>query len=226
MVWHVKHCHRGEVSKYKLNYTQFMDSNCPYCKKELSKKPSRKTKCPFCKKFIFVRNKILVTEKDSQAIDFRKRMEGMFSNFSEQYLKTKEDLTKKFGFIPHEMDILWGTSQRLLIDAIKNNDWYSAKMIYFEQALLYHYLSKDCFRILQEAKRCELREYQKHGLIKEVEILTCSNSCSSCKKLSGKRLKIEEAFKKMPIPHKDCSFKLNPNAPTGWCRCMYLSVIE
>ena len=36
----------------------------------------------------------------------------------------------------------------------------------------------------------------------------------------------EEALEKMPLPVKNCLHKLNPDAPTGWCRCLYEPVLK
>jgi len=223
-----------------------MFAKCPYCQEELAKFPSRKTKCPHCGNFIFVRTRpsedrqrILVKgdqleklEKEWQKYraiaEFKRSLQNSDLGFTEEkYLKVKEDLTKKFGFGPSESDMLWGISNLLLEEAMKVGDWHRMKMLYFKMALFLHRESKDCFKILQEVARCELRDEQKSGIVEKVKILTAGDqSCSACQKLAGKILSIEEALRDMPVPVKDCSFKLNPEAPTGWCRCCYVSVIE
>lgn len=200
---------------------------CPYCKKELEKIPIRKTKCSNCGKFIYVRNSILLTEKGAQEVDFKKRMQENFNDFNKKYLETKEKLTKKWGFVPKEGDIIWGASNALLSDAISANDWSSAGLIYFEQSLFLYNIGKDFFRILQESFKCELRNLQKDDVLEGVEILTGRDaSCSSCQKLEGKKFSIEEALEKMPIPNETCEFKLNPGDQKGWCRCTYLPVLK
>jgi DNA-directed RNA polymerase subunit RPC12/RpoP len=223
---------------------------CPYCQKELTKFPGRKTTCPHCSNFIYVRTKpsddrqrILVREdqlekleeewqkysqKYQAAAEFKRGLQNSDLGFTEkQYLKVKEDLTKRFGFNPSEGDILWGVSNLLLEEAMKEGNWHRMKMIYFNQALFLHQEDKDCFKILQEVARCELKDKQKSGVVGKVEILTAGKqSCSACQKLAGKILTIEEALKEMPLPIKNCSFKLNPKAPTGWCRCCYIPVVE
>jgi len=207
---------------------------CPYCKKELLKFPTRKTRCSYCDNFIYVRTRpsdrqrILVTKKEAKALEFKKSLEDSNLGFTEEkYLKIRERLNKRFGFNPSEGDILWGMSNQLLQEAMKKGDWDSMKMIYFEQALFLHQSGKDCFKLLQESAKCELRRYQQNDVVKKVEILTAGDqSCLVCQKLAGKTLTIEEAFRDMPIPVKDCSHKINPEAPTGWCRCCYISVVE
>jgi len=227
-----------------------MAAKCPYCQKELLKLPDRKTKCPHCSNFIFVRTKpsddrqrILVREDQLEKLEkewqkylqkyrsiaeFKRGLQNSDLGFTEEkYLKIKEGLTKRFGFDPSEDDMLWGVSNLLLEEAMKIGDWHKMKMIYFSQALFLHREGKDCFEVLQEVARCELINYQKSGVVEKVEVLTTGNqSCSACQKLVGKILTIKEALADMPIPVKDCLFKFNPEAPTGWCRCCYVPVVE
>jgi len=162
------------------------------------------------------------------AAEFKRGLKSSNLGFTEKkYLKTKEGLTRKFGFIPSESNTLWGVSNFLSEEAIRMKDWHKMKMLYFNMALFLHQESKDCFKILQEVARCELKNEQKSGVVERVEILTAGDqSCSACQELAGKILTIEEALRDMPIPVKICSFKLNPEAPSGWCRCCYVPVIE
>lgn len=166
--------------------------------------------------------------REISTIKFKKTLENFNSGFTEKkYLKAKEDLTQRFGFTPSEGDIIWGLSNQLLEEAMKENDWNKMQGIYFNQALFLHQSGKDCFKLLQEAAKCELRRYQQSDVVKKVEILTAGNqSCLVCQKLLGKILTIEEAFRDMPIPVKDCSHKINLEASTGWCRCCYIPVVE
>jgi len=214
---------------------------CPYCHQIFPKMPQRKTKCPYCKIFFYSRTrpsdqkKVLVTEEQLKILEkdweiysatkeFRKYLESNVG-FNEKYEKVKENLTKRWGFTPSEGDTLWGTSIEFLLDAMKQGDLQKMKVLYFDQALYLHQKGENHFRILQEVAKCDLKKYQKEGY-KKVEILTAGEqSCPACQKLSGKILNIEEALKDLPIPVKNCSFKLNPEAPVGWCRCQYLPVI-
>ena len=76
------------------------------------------------------------------------------------------------------------------------------------------------------SRKCELLQYQQQG-IKKVRISTTGDrACENCKLLEGKVFSIEEALEKMPLPVKNCLHKLNPDAPAGWCRCLYEPVLE
>ncbi len=163
-------------------------------------------------------------QKETNARKFKKILEG-YGLTEKKYLKAKEDLTQRFGFTPSEGDIIWGLSNQLILEAM--GDWNRLTMIYLGQALFLHQSGRDCFKLLQERAKCELREQQKSDVVEKVEVSTAGNiSCPDCQKLAGKIFTIEEALKEMPIPVKDCSHKINPEAPNGWCRCCYISVIE
>ena len=59
----------------------------------------------------------------------------------------------------------------------------------------------------------KLKQYSESGFVKYVGILATANSCESCKKLEGKRYKLNEA----PIlPNPSCTHELG-------CRCVYLA---
>ena len=217
-------------------------AECPYCLKTLLKAPDSKIKCPHCGNFIFVRTRfqdnvrVVMTEVEANKHDKDRHDNSVAKKFKqnlmcselfseEKYLTMKELLTKRFGFTPKEGDILWGLSNDLLKEVMGKNDWWKIKNIYFAQALFLHESGRDCFELLQEVRRCELMEEKKGGYIKKVEI-SSGGECSCCKKLSGKIYTIDQALKEMPIPVRDCSFKLNKSASTGWCRCCYIPVID
>jgi len=233
----------NNTSKYREAKDE-RKAECPYCHKSLSKIPGSKTKCPHCGEFMFVRTRpkdnvrVVITKDEAEKIkeewheiaiteEFKKRLSDSPLFSEKKYLAVKDSLSKKFGFPPKEDDVLWGLSNYLLQEYIKKDDWQEIKMIYFNQALFLHEQGKDCFYILKEVARCELIILEKLDYFKRVEILTCNDqSCPECQKLSGKVFTIEQALKEMPIPVKECTCKLNPKALGGWCRCMYVSVID
>jgi hypothetical protein len=105
---------------------------------------------------------------------------------------------------------------------MKNGDFQEMQMIYFERALFIHNEGKACFDVLKEARKCELRAIHRFN-VEKVEIVTARDkSCSECQKLHGTILTISEATETMLIPVKNCSHKINQEAPTGWCRCLYI----
>jgi phage FluMu protein Com len=78
--------------------------NCPYCKKELAKFPSRKTKCPHCNKDIYVRTnpsdqqQMLVTEQELEKIEREWKRYHAVENFKRSLAQTnkkyKEELDR------------------------------------------------------------------------------------------------------------------------------------
>jgi hypothetical protein len=76
--------------------------------------------------------------------------------------------------------------------------------------------------IIQEIiARVNLTAFKKLGFEK-VEIECAKDACPACRKMSGKRLKIEEAMSTMPLPCHDCSTE--KEAVKGYCRCRYFAV--
>lgn len=69
-------------------------------------------------------------------------------------------------------------------------------------------------QVAKEARQT-LLSYKKSKVVKRVEILTCNDQyvCPTCRKLSTQTFTLDQALKKMPIPHACTS-------PHG-CRCRY-----
>jgi hypothetical protein len=61
-----------------------------------------------------------------------------------------------------------------------------------------------------------LKQYAEHGAIQYVEVLATADSCEDCKKLQGKRYRIDEA---PTLPNPNCTHELG-------CRCVYLPCIK
>lgn len=194
---------------------------CPYCNEILEKKPSRKTKCPFCKKYIYVKSDKLVTEEEAKAIEQKWKFihELKDLGISEgDYNNQKKSLTIKKGFEPKHVDIIWDLLNKKTMELAKNKDFNGLKMLYYQMALFLNEKGKNFFHVLQQSRKMELESLRIMG-IKKVIIIS-SDGCSSCKELNDKILTIKEALKTMPIPNKNCSYKLY-NGKSGFCRCMY-----
>jgi len=134
----------------------------------------------------------------------------------------KDKLSKKFGQEANDRDVIWSIFNELLT---KIRDLHSLKMIYYEMALFLNEEGKDCFTILQQSAKMELMRLKEEG-IKKVRILTASeDSCEACRRLENKIFTIEEALEKMPIPCKECTYKLY-DEKRSFCRCCYVAEIE
>lgn len=79
--------------------------------------------------------------------------------------------------------------------------------------------SEDHFKNKSEEERARLLGYKQSGSEK-VRIVSVGG-CQACIDMMGKVLTIDDALKEMPIPVKECTFKLHGKIP-GWCRCRYV----
>ncbi|MEO0114614.1 MAG: hypothetical protein ABIK93_03970 [candidate division WOR-3 bacterium] len=214
----------------------------PYCKKFLPQMPTRKKKCPFCQNYIFVRTlpktkeKVLVTNEDAKKIDVEwgkiQHRLNRLNKLSEVGI-SEADFCKRVGKTIEEAtdqeikDIIWSKYNELVMKYTKSNDFGVLKTLYYRMALFLDEEGKDFFQILQQSAKMELMNFRQSKVIKKVEILTAGeNSCESCQQLAAKVFTIEEALKNMPIPNKECSFKMFEKSIRGFCRCCYNAVID
>ena len=101
---------------------------------------------------------------------FRSNLKSAFDSFNSIYEDRKVELTKKWGFEPAEGDLLWGTAQQLLVDAMKKGDWGAMSSIYFSQALYIHNSGKNSQRYQQIIYDTELQNYKKGKVINKIQI--------------------------------------------------------
>lgn len=217
-------------------------SFCPYCKAELVTPPTRKKKCQYCGQTFLVRthyktgerlvlteDQVSVYDKEREQyyrvkyfIDSFKNAIGIDASLIEKLSqKTEKELTERFGKPPVYADLAWGISNRLITERPQD-----AGSIHFQQALFLHESGKDYFYIRVRDMENEIKRYEKLG-VKFVEIITCKDlSCPECRILEDKRLSIQDALEQKLLPCRKCSNKSNPNAPTGWCRCTYVPLMD
>lgn len=217
------------------------ESVCPYCKKVLEQKPTRKKKCPFCQNYIYVRTlpsnrkKALATEEEAKKIDTEWAKIGRRQNrlrLLDEVGISENDFIKRTHKSIEEAsdqeikDVVWAGYNQLALKYAKSNDFGALKTLYYRMALFLNEERKDFFQILQQSAKMDLLSYRQSEVVKKVEILTCGeNSCESCQRLAGKKFTIEEALEKMPIPNKECTFKLY-DENRGFCRCCYIAELK
>ncbi|MBP7086951.1 MAG: hypothetical protein KBA58_02715 [Methanomassiliicoccales archaeon] len=80
---------------------------------------------------------------------------------------------------------------------------------------------EDLFIIQQIIARYNLKSFKDIGFEK-VEVEVAKDACPVCRRMAGKRFRIEEAMESMPIPCHDCSTEVD--AVKGYCRCRYFAV--
>jgi len=214
---------------------------CPYCKKELEKRPQRKKKCPFCHNFIYVRTlpttreKVLVTEEQAQRI--QKEWDRIWRrNKWLDTLKTygitektfeshKKSLSNKWKQDAADSDVIWSLFNELLIENMKSGDLHTLKMLYHNMAFFLDEEGQEFFDTLVARQRMELMEYKTQWGVTKVRITTSTDPCTACKKLDGKVSTIQKALKTMPTPCKKCTTTMFSEIE-GFCRCMYDPIVE
>jgi hypothetical protein len=207
---------------------------CPYCNNLLPSPPKRKTKCKSCGNYYYVktrcadRTKVIVTEAEIK--DIEKEWSKYYADKNprspsylisdEEFIETKASAISQGKYLS-DNDIVWGLFNKKLNSCIQQNSWGGMKQIYYGMAILLQKEGKDCFHLLQEARRCELMDYKAMGITK-VRILTAgrNNSCQHCLELDGKIFTIDKALQEMPIPVKNCSTEVFMDGK-GFCRCIY-----
>lgn len=97
-------------------------ANCPSCDQALKKVPQRKTKCPACGEFIWVRTRpedhqqVLTTAAQAAELDkawaVHHERQRLISSNRVGFVAEREVLTKKFGGIPRDLDVVWSLLQK------------------------------------------------------------------------------------------------------------------
>lgn len=134
----------------------------------------------------------------------------------------REKLSQKFNKDASDGDAIWGLFQNL---TTKITSLQELKGLYYEKALFLNDEGRDCFSQLQQSAKVELQYLKKDGLADKVQILS-AGGCETCKKLDGKVLTIQDALEKMPIPCKECSYKLRAKDNFSFCRCEFVPAYD
>lgn len=230
--------------KKKEEVATVEEFKCPYCSVVLDKEPTRKQKCKSCSKDFSVRThylthkKQVLTQDQTEKYDKEKEAYYLVFNFTNTLkniigeneventlTKTKDELTKKFGFIPSQADVAWGTANKLTMEAMKKGDLRKLGSLYFQMALYLNYTGKDCTQVKAMSLEMDLKEYKKSDFIKKVQILS-TGCCDNCLKLNEKVFSIDEAIKMKPLPCKDCTNHLITKLDKAWCTCCYTAMVD
>ena len=216
---------------------------CPYCSFSISPAPKRTRKCPNCRERI-VRKRQWWTESqgvfyltEAQAEEFAQReaAEHERREFAERLRNVgasrreidgarRKLAAQRSGEPPTDRDVFWAITNTKISQAIEEGDWHQAQYISYNRALAdYEYGGERFFHYLEEASEGQLRKYQAEG-VKRAEIQ--SDDCAVCKPRNGKKYAITKALRTLPIPHRDCEDNWSDNPQGGFCRCMWLPVVD
>lgn len=210
---------------------------CPYCDNELEKEPAKKTRCKKCNHFYFVRtlvkdkSRVITTKEEADKIN-KEWDEYTFNKYKdklgitlEEYAEEKKQLSFKFGGVALSNDVIWSLFNKKIA---RTTDRKALSDIYFGMAsLVAEEGRRNPCQFLEQHHRMNLMNYIEDGdVFEEVQILAAPNSCDSCKSLNGKIFSIKDALSQMPLPNKECTFKLDPKHEHSWCRCTYVPKVK
>ncbi len=191
-------------------------SQCPYCRKQLESKPTRKKPCPHCGQTIVVLKGHLLTVEQKEIEEWLQRL-NRYGVTEQAFRLCQEELGVRFGAQASIRDTVWALYNSCMSQGA---DHQQLRMLYADMAAFVREDGKDPTPLLAESARHSLLEIQGIRLFKHVRIMTCNDGCvcSGCRSAAEKVWTIEEALKEMPIPYA-CK------SPTG-CRCWYNATLE
>lgn len=106
---------------------------CPYCRRDLARRPAKKAKCSHCGKFIYVRTRpadrrqVLVTEAQAEQIEEQwSIVNGTHREFlasRRQFWAEKDSLRDRLGREPADTDVQWSLLNNELAAHAANQDW-------------------------------------------------------------------------------------------------------
>ncbi len=97
--------------------------------------------------------------------------------------------------------------------------------IYYELARLFIDNGDDPFKMLMESNKNHLLSLknERQYIGKDLKVIILSKGCcKACDKLDRKRLSIEEALRKMPLPNPQCRHMIPDEKGNAFCHCSYV----
>lgn len=196
------------------------DPRCPYCHESLPKLPKRKTKCPHCDNEIVVRSRqtlfasSLLTQIQAFELKWLPVLESHGISESE-YSRLKRDLqNQRAGF--STADFVWAAFNKAT-----HADVYRKA---FDMGRFLFETGRDPTMQISIALDARLGDLERVG-VRYVEI-NSAGCCSSCRKMHGLRLSIEEARAKKLIPQSCCIRESSGEGKPAWCLCDYRGDFE
>jgi len=170
-----------------------------------------------------VQRKAPVKEAKKEELDPRTESLRMLGKFymGDMDLRMKE---KQMAVTQGREVPVWMAALELLKDRVIKTEDPDLKLKMYEAmvdmlALLGQ--KEDLQTILEIIARYNLKGFKEMGFEK-VEIECAKDACPTCRKMAGKRFKIDEAASTMPLPCKECTTR--KDEVQGHCRCRYFAV--
>ena len=206
---------------------------CPHCDYVFDTPPIRGKKCPKCGNQFYVRagNRLFASDllsfEQMTASDCFRDMTNSGVNV-EYAKKLKDHLVKKWGKEPSLSDLMWSIARNFpetfLLDPLKLVD--TAADLYFQLARYEDACGRNPRQALEAYIRQNIAQCEAHMKAEKINsdylYVMSEYCCDACKTRHGKKVKIDDALKKMPIPFKDCQNKLDPKSKYHFCRSYYI----
>lgn len=180
-----------------------------------------------CNRTLPTGERVLVTSQEAEVIDGQ-LLELRQQRMAEWWLKELRLPVSEYngrcerlradGKTVFWRDVIWSMCNDRLQTLISDRSYWNMKTLYYDMARFRNEEKKDCSHLLQEAARAELLHYKSEG-VKRVEFI--SGDCKACKKLDGKRYRIEVALDTMPLPPAECKCVLKEEDEHYFCKSMW-----
>jgi hypothetical protein len=158
-------------------------------------------------------------EAERRATEWIKNYIGAQSQIA--FETTKEKLALQFKSMPSNRDIIWALFNSLTLTALSQKDYFHAQAIYYQMAVFLGTTGRNPNQLLKAANQTQLLFLRQKFPDAKVHIMGGEDSCDSCKTIDNQVYTYDEALKLMPLPHKECSYKLF-NYKHSFCRCSYV----
>ena len=205
---------------------------CPYCGVKFDTPPTRGKKCPKCSKTFYVRvgNRLFASDllKDDEvwASDCFRNMTN--SGVDVEYaVGLKNELKRKWKKEPSPRDMVWNIC-RFFPSPKRHN---ALEMVDVAADLCYQLAryelacGRDPKQTLEWYINQNIQQCKAHMIAEKIDseyIYVFSDYCCDvCRARHGKKIKIDDALNKMPIPFKDCQYKERPTDKYHFCRSYY-----
>ena len=103
-------------------------------------------------------------------------------------------------------------------------DWNARKERAFERALRQFRTGQEFRPTLAKVAAAEIMAMKQLKLITHAQILVAPNGCAACAELRDRAFTLDDALALAPLPVLGCGHEMDGHV--GWCRCLWLPVID
>lgn len=185
---------------------------CPYCGKDLPKRPKAKTRCRHCGAYMFVRRSqsrypsSMVTAAQVAELDAIQAIAEIGKDAAD-FDAMRHVLRQRFGQEPDLGDVVWG-----VMNSAVATETDLARVADIQEQMAYWLISQGRtdqgrdirFRARQIRHRLYLEALKADGIVKSVEISPCPDHCHACAQIAGRKFSLDDAIRLSPLPCPAC----------------------